>query len=396
MKQKILIVIKREVAAAMVMTTVVVVVALSTTQNSNIVLAASRPRTSQKACSRRATSGWARCHALIATDEQNLPLATTAPQGFGPASFRQAYKTSAGQATTVAVVVAYDAPRIANDLKTFSQTFGLPVLTECSSAKTLGCFKKVNQRGGSSYPKPDSGWAVEASMDVESVHGMCPNCSIILVEADSPTLENLSIAVNEAAREGAKIISNSYGGPETADQTKYDSSYRHPGVAIVASSGDSGYGTSYPAASPEVVAVGGTSLRIQGSNITETAWNGAGSGCSSYEPKPAWQRDKNCKRRSLADVAADADPATGAAIYDSYPTNGRSGWFKVGGTSLAAPLVAGAIASSGKIAGQPAWFYGNPAATRDITAGQNGNCPSYLCKSGIGYDGPTGLGSIRL
>ena len=350
----------------------------------------------QKACTKRAAAGSARCNALLATDKANKPLVSNTPVGYGPEDFKNAYGVSGNASVNVAVVVAYDAPHIADDLALYSRVFGLPVLPACSFTGQSSCFKKYDERGGSSYPAVDSGWAVEASMDVESVHGMCPRCRINLIEAVAPTMTDLAQGVDEAVALGAKVVSNSYGGPETADEISYDIHYKRAGVVIVASSGDGGYGTSYPAASPGVVAVGGTDLHMSDGRVTsETAWLDAGSGCSKYEAKPAWQHDSLCKRRSIADVAADADPATGAAVYDSYPNGGKSGWFKVGGTSLAAPLVAGIIASSGRLNNQPAWIYDNSGMVRDIIAGHNGTCKTYLCLSGGGYDGPTGLGVLN-
>ncbi len=350
---------------------------------------------SRKVCSAAVTIGTARCHAIILTDGTGVnPSATPTPQGYGPASFKAAYGVSARSAKSVAVITAYDAPNIQTDLATYSRTYGLSTLPSCTSHSQTACFEKVNQTGGVNYPAANSSWAVEASLDVESVHGMCPGCRISLVEASSPSMGNFGAAVDEAIVRGAKIVSNSYGGPESSGEALYDRHYNHPGVTIIASSGDSGYGTNYPAASPAVVAVGGTTLRMNGSRLlSETAWSGAGSGCSQFEPKPVWQRDKKCPHRSIADISADADPATGAAIYDSYTTNGHSGWFKVGGTSLAAPLVAGILATSGTSTNQPAALYAN-SSLRDIVSGSNGICPSYLCKAGVGYDGPTGLGVL--
>jgi subtilase family serine protease len=351
---------------------------------------------SRKVCTTNPPAGTARCNAIILTDDGGVtPLSTGTPQGYGPASFRAAYGARTTSATKVAIVTAYDAPAITSDLANFSKTFGLPIMPACSTASQLACFEKLNQRGGTTYPATNSSWAVESSLDVESVHGMCPGCRISLFEATSPSMSNLSASVDAAAASGARVISNSYGGAESSGEAAYDKTYRKPGVTIVASSGDSGYGTTYPAASSGVVAVGGTTLKMSGTRLTsETAWDGAGSGCSRFEAKPAWQHDKKCVMRSIADVAADADPNTGAAIYDSYPTSGRSGWFTVGGTSLAAPLVAGMIAASGNTSSQPAYLYGSNA-TRDIVSGSNGSCPiSYLCKATSGYDGPTGLGVL--
>ena len=324
------------------------------------------------------------------------PLATGRPQGYGPADFRAAYGVHGTATTHVGIVVAYDAPHIQADLAAYSKTYGLPVLPSCTSAAQTGCFEKLNQHGGTSYPVANSNWAVETSMDVESVHGQCPGCRISLIEATSPSIDNLAAGVDAAVATGAKVVSNSYGGAESSGEAAYDSHYHKPGVAMVVSSGDSGYGTQYPAASPYVVAVGGTTLKMSGSRVTsETAWDGSGSGCSLFEYKPSWQHDKKCTMRSIADVAADADPNTGAAIYDSYANSNSSGWFTVGGTSLAAPLVAGILAASGNVSNQPAGLYASSGSViRDIISGSNGSCSTYLCKAASGYDGPTGLGVL--
>ena len=164
---------------------------------------------------------------------------------------------------------------------------------------------------------------------------------------------------------------------------------------ITASSGDNGYGVEYPAASPNVVAVGGTTLSVNGSSGNyswggETAWAGTGSGCSRYEPKPGVQNDPGCSKRTVVDVSADADPNSGAAVYATY---GSTAWVQVGGTSLASPLIAAIYALSGNTSNGSA-PYGNTGALHDVTSGSNGSCsPSYLCKAGVGYDGPTGLGT---
>ncbi len=354
---------------------------------------------SRKVCTTNPPAGTARCHAIILTDDSGItPLSTGTPRGYGPANFRAAYGVQSRSNATVGIVAAYDAPTIQADLAAYSRAFGLTILPACGSAAQASCFDKLNQHGTTNYPATNSSWAVETSLDVESVHAMCPGCRINLVEANSASMDDLSAAVDVAVSGGAKVVSNSYGGPESSDERLYDRHYSKAGVTMVVSSGDSGYGTSFPAASPGVVAVGGTTLRMSGSKVvSEVAWNGAGSGCSQFEPKPSWQHDKNCPSRSLADVAADADPATGAAIYDSYANSGRSGWFTVGGTSLAAPLVAGIIASSGATTNQPAYLYSHTASIiRDISSGNNGRCTiSYFCKALNGYDGPTGLGVLR-
>jgi subtilase family serine protease len=255
----------------------------------------------------------------------------------------------------------------------------------------------VNQTGGTRYPRADQGWALEIALDVQTAHGVCPDCKILLVEAKTNSFANLMAAVDYAAAH-ANVISNSYGANEFSSETAYDFHFNHPGVPITVSSGDNGYGVEYPAASRYVTAVGGTTLQVasDGSRASETAWNGAGSGCSAYEQKPSWQTDGGCARRSVADVSADANPATGASVYDSYGYQGQSGWFRVGGTSLAAPLVAAvyALAGNGGSTTYGSYPYSHSGSLYDVVAGSNGTCGvPYLCTAGAGYDGPTGLGA---
>ncbi|MYV95191.1 peptidase S8, partial [Streptomyces sp. SID1034] len=177
-----------------------------------------------------------------------------------------------------------------------------------------------------------------------------------------------------------------------------DSQYfNHPGVAITVSSGDGGYGTEYPAASRYVTAVGGTSLKTASNSRgwTDTVWSGAGSGCSAYDAKPSWQKDTGCAKRTVADVSAVADPATGVAVYDTY--GGDPGWEVFGGTSASSPLIAAVYALAGvpSSGSTPASFpYAHTGSLNDVTSGSNGSCsPAYLCKGGSGYDGPSGLGT---
>ncbi len=336
----------------------------------------------------------ARCHAQVVTDKRGNPLATTSPTGYGPAQFHTAYGlgTTAPSAQTIAIVDAYDDPTIESDLAVYNAQYGLPA---CTTAN--GCFRKVDQNGGTKYPRTDAGWALEIALDVETAHQICQNCKILLVEGKSSSLANLMAAVDRAAAIGATEISNSWGSNEFSAETAYDSHFNRPGIAITVASGDAGYGVEYPAASQYVTAVGGTTLSLNGDNTraAETAWSGAGSGCSAYEPKPAWQSGAGCARRAVADVAADADPSTGASVYDSTPYQGQSGWFQVGGTSLAAPLVAGIYALAGNAASTRygSYPYSHTASLFDVVSGSNGACGTYLCTAGPGYDGPTGLGA---
>ncbi|MFD7919425.1 peptidase S8 [Streptomyces sp. NPDC059740] len=332
---------------------------------------------------------------LSANAERDLGLAA-APSGYGPSSLQAAYNLpsgSAGSGRTVAIVDAYDDPKAESDLATYRAQYGLPA---CTTAN--GCFKKVGQSGTSSLPSADGGWAEEISLDLDMVSAACPNCKILLVEANSPTMANLGKSVNTAVSLGAKYVSNSYGGGESSSDTSYDSSYfNHPGVAITVSSGDAGYGVEYPAASKYVTAVGGTSLRTSSTTRgwTDTVWSGAGSGCSAYDAKPSWQKDTGCSRRTVADVSSVADPNTGVAVYDSYSPG--TGWMVFGGTSASAPFIASvyALAGTPSSGSTPASFpYAHTSSLNDVTSGSNGSCsPSYLCKAASGYDGPTGLGT---
>lgn len=336
----------------------------------------------------------ARCHARVVVDGKGKPeTSASTPSGYGPAQLAGAYgfagKSAGGK--TLAIVDAYDQPNIKADLDQYNLTYGLA---------TFSGLVKVDQNGGTNYPSVNSGWALETSLDVEAAHAACPDCNLLLVEANSASYSDLMAAVDRAVSMGATVVSNSYGSREFSGETTFDSHFNHPGVAFVFSSGDSGYGTSYPAASRFVTSVGGTSLYVNSDNSwnSELVWNGTGSGCSSVESKPSFQHDVTCARRMLNDVAADADPYTGAAVYDSVPYSGQSGWFQVGGTSLAAPLVAAAYALGGLPTGVQANSlpYLHTTALHDVTSGKNGNCrrnQTYFCQAVVGYDGPTGFGT---
>jgi subtilase family serine protease len=350
-------------------------------------------------CGHGAAKGMALCHAHVVTDSRGTirlgkasPDLVGAPSGYGPGDLRSAYKVTAlgNTYTTVAIVDAYGYPNAERDLGVYRAQYGLPA---CTTAN--GCFRKVNQNGYTTYPAANVGWEQETALDLDMASAMCPNCKILLVQANTASFGALATAVNTAARLGAHAISNSYGGGEYGS-TYYEGAYNHPGVAVTASSGDSGYGVEFPASSPHVIAVGGTSLRRSPTSTrgwTESVWNGAGSGCSSYYAKPTWQTDRLCGRRTVADVSAVADPYTGVAVYG--PTNSySSGWMVFGGTSVAAPLVAGVYGANGGAVNYGSNPYANLGGLFDINGGSNGACGgSYLCTGGLGYDGPTGLGT---
>jgi subtilase family serine protease len=290
--------------------------------------------------------------------------------GLHPADLISAYALPSNNAgRPIAIVDAYDDSTAEYDLNVYRATFGLKPCTTSN-----GCFRKVNQTGGtSSYPSANSAWADEIALDIEMVSAACPNCPILLVEANSASIDDLGSSVDEAYALGARAISNSYYAFEWAGETSEDAHYHHNGAAITASSGDAAE-TFYPAASPYVTAVGGTSLKGGSGSWTESGWSFAGGGCTSFEPKPSYQSGVNCDKRSSVDVAAIADPQTGVATF----ATSAGGWIVAGGTSVGAPLVAAGYALSGDLKG-PGYSYGKRDAFHDVLP--------------AGYDFRTGLGT---
>jgi hypothetical protein len=360
----------------------------------------------EPACTTHPARGYAACLALIRT---NVPAHKGAnpfvtPSGYGPAQLQSAYSlpsSTAGGGATVALVDAYDDPSAESDLAVYRSQYGLPACTT-----TNGCFSKVNENGQTSplppTEPPGDDWATEESLDMDMVSAACPLCHIDLVEANSSSFDDLGTAVDAAVTLGAQYVSNSYGSGDFSGESSLDVYYNHPGVAVTASAGDDGYGVSYPAASPDVVSVGGTSLHSTGSGYRETVWGssaggeGTGSGCSGYEAKPSWQTDSGCADRTDNDVAAVADPNTGVAVYDTYD---QHGWLVVGGTSASSPLIASVYAlagapSSGSYPADYVYDQHTSSNIHDVTSGANGTCtPAYLCTGEVGYDGPTGWGT---
>jgi subtilase family serine protease len=356
-------------------------------------------------------AGFSHCNMKVVGNLKRKPLASAAPAGgYGPPDLQSAYNlasaaASAGGSQTVAIVDAYDDTTAEADVGTYRSQYGIAA---CTTAN--GCFKKVNQSGvQGSYPSNNQSWSLEISLDLDMVSAICPKCHILLVEATSNSNANLYAAENTAARLGATEISNSYGGSESSSDPSNNGFFNHPGIAITASSGDGGYGVEFPAASPYVTAVGGTSLSTASGSRgwTETAWSGAGSGCSAYETEQSWQQalTPGCTHRAVADVSAVADPNTGVNVYDSNCSglnsllgNCFSGWGVVGGTSVASPVIASVYALAGNAASVTygSYPYSNTSSLNDVTSGSNsssGCSPSYLCTAGAGYDGPTGLGT---
>jgi subtilase family serine protease len=355
-----------------------------------------------RVCQSVPARGEAACHSWKLVDAKGVVPASTTPAASAktPAQLQDAYKLTglASGGKTVAIVDAYGYPNLASDLATYRSYFGLPACTAAS-----GCLRIIDQNGGTNYPRMDVGWAGEQALDVDAVSAVCPDCKILVVQAKSASFADLGTAVNTAAKQpGVVAISNSYGSSSDAPDSTYGSYYNHPGLAVTASTGDNGYrGGSFPASSTYTTAVGGTSLFAASGTArgwTESAWSGAGSGCSTYNAQPSFQTTSmtGCAKRAMADVSAAADPSNGGmAVY--YPTSRTaSTWAQVGGTSESSPIIASVYAlGSGSLSGYPnALPYAHTGSLFDVTSGNNGTCPTQLwCTAATGWDGPTGLGT---
>lgn len=324
------------------------------------------------------------------------------PTGYTPVQIKTAYGisqvASTGSGQTIAIVDAYGSPTIANDLAVFSKKFGLP-----STNLTVAYPQGKITLG-------DAGWALETSLDVEWAHTIAPNAKILLVVAKSSSIANLLAAVDYATSHGAQVVSNSWGGSEFSSELSYESHFQHPGTVYVASSGDNGAGVEWPAVSPNVLSVGGTTLNVDstGNYLSESGWSGSGGGVSSYEAVPSYQSNWSTivgTHRGVPDVALNADPNTGIPVYDSTKYNRQSGWFEVGGTSFSAPVWAALIALADQ--GRTAPLTGINAIT-DLynlagTAGSTGYATNYndITKGSNGqatlpgYDLVTGIGSLK-
>ena len=353
--------------------------------------------------------------------------------GYDSKELREAYKTpeTGGSTQTVAVVDAYNDPYAESDLQEYRKKYGDYFKgTETACTEANGCFKKIDQAGetakeaeehGKTFPETSSGWSGEISLDIDMVSAACPECHILLVEASNEELASLSAANEEAVTKKATETSNSWGVLEFSGETSDDKYFDHPGIPTFAAAGDVQYngcdhkhgaGICYPAASPYVIAVGGTELRKEPESSrkwTEAVWkeetelraSGTGGGCSKYEPKPPGQKElpanrSYCEHRIDNDVAADAAVESAVSVYDSY----YGGWEDFGGTSAASPFVAGVEAhatSATKLLGAEA-FYKKPSMVFDVTKGNSGSCippteDEYFCTAEVGYDGPTGEGT---
>jgi len=328
---------------------------------------------------------------LIARHARSTSLQILTPSEL-IAQYGMTYSATAGQGKTIAIIDAFGASTVEDDLGVFSIQFSLP---SCTTAN--GCFTKVNQTGGTNYPVDDSGWGSEVALDVQTVHSVAPGASILLVVANSASTTDLLIAV-QYAKAHADYVSMSFGVAESSQASVWDSTYfaDSPNVAFFASTGDQGAEVEFPACSPHVVSVGGTSV-FTTSDVTfssETGWSFSGGGCSEVFAAPAVQAARSdyaslgCNGlRAMPDVAMDADPDSGVYEYYSYGcTDPPNCWFQVGGTSLAAPFFAARAAIRGAVV-NVTYVYGGNIQFRDITSGNNG----FACQ--IGLDLVTGLGS---
>jgi hypothetical protein len=359
----------------------------------------------------------AACAAYVATDGAGFTstFASPPPGSYGPVELRTAYSlpSSAPHAVTVAVIAAGDDPSAEADLGVYSDQYGLPA---CTTAN--GCFKKLNQIGNASgYPALDKAWAQQTSLDLQIIHGLCSNCKLILLEANSRTASDMAATVNQAVAQGAEVIANSYtwgGEPQRGDGI--DKAYNHVGVVITAAAGNISQSTpfgyiSFPAASPHVVAVGATTLHVNadGSYADESAWSNTQTFCTQELRAALFQSEETnageeCAfNRAVADVSAVGDPRTGVAVYDSTPDKtGAQGWQVMGGTGLSNPVIAATFALAGGANGQAypaASLYAHqddtPTALHDITTGENNPLclTSRKCKASPGYDLLTGVGT---
>lgn len=344
--------------------------------------------------------------------------------GLTPTQIRHAYGYDSilagsivgdGRGQTIAIVSAFDNPKFVDstsptyntsDLHYFNTEFGLPNFNVAAPGFPIPTFKKVNQTGGTTYPAANGGWAAETALDVEWAHALAPYANILLVEATDNSSTNMFAAVNYAKSvAGVSVVSMSWGGGESPDNTSSNSVFSKTGVTFLAATGDTGAPGSYPAFSPNVVAVGGTTLVVSGAAgnyVSESGWSGSGGGISLYQPKPSYQSSvtQSATFRTIPDVALNANPSTGVAVYDSYNEGSAAPWIAVGGTSFSAPAWASliAIANQARATGSMASLNGggqtlpllyDMASTNyhDITSGNNGY-PAIA-----GYDLVTGRGT---
>ena len=370
-------------------------------------------------------------HANPTSGSKPLDFGSPTPIGYTPAQIRAAYGIDSvmigtvngdGAGQTIAIVNAYDDPAFVNstdpnfsssDLAQFDQAFGLPDPPSFTKYNETGQTTNLPGTDPAGAGNLNGNWEMEEALDIEWAHAIAPAASIDLVEAsnDVNNADMFTAVATAANLPGVSVVSMSWGIDEYSTQQADDSTFTtpsgHQGVTFIAASGDQGSPGYYPAYSPNVLAAGGTTLTLNANNAiqSETAWSGSGGGTSQYEPEPAYQQGfQDTGKRTIPDVAWDADPNTGVAMYDSYDnTDGSGDWYEIGGTSVAAPSWSGLIAIAnqgralegvGSLDGPtqtlPAIYYASSADFNDIAKGSNG-----AFSAGPGYDQVTGRGTPR-
>jgi subtilase family serine protease len=322
--------------------------------------------------------------------------------------FRSAYSlpSRASKPETVAIVAAYDDSHLQGDLGMYTRHFGLPGCTMRNH-----CLRVLNEAGTPSplpAADPTGGrWNIEHALSTEVVHGICQNCSILVVEASTDSAYDLSTAVHAAAKAGARVIVTTFGPAQAYTDSQWASDYDDRRAIVVSAAGDSGYTGSvdFPAAMPNVLAVGGTHLQLGrgGRYQRETVWSQTTSGCSAYWNAGRWQkaqaRSVGCGgSRAVVDVSAVADP--GAIVYITDGGQPGGALYEVGGTSLSAPVI-GAVFGLAGGGGSSALSHlyrvarSHPSAFHDVRSGSNSStCGAKpICSAQRGYDGPSGLGT---
>ena len=361
-------------------------------------------------------------------------VSTNSPTGLAPATIGAVYNLhtglvaptgTAGTGQVIAIIDAYHDPNALSDLNAFDTEYGYPTLNACASgppftSTTGACFYQADPQG---TPATNANWILEESLDIEWAHAEAPGATIVLVEADTSSTANLYGAVTWANQNGATEESMSWTSSEASNETSYDSYFNATStstgapILYTAAAGDGGHAAAYPAASPNVIGVGGTTLNgCSGTSCagftSETAWTDSGGGVSAYEKIPAYQSAYNGPvygessggisaltggMRAIPDVSFDGNPNTGVSVYDSTAYDSQSGWFTLGGTSVGSPNWAGILAVGASTAGalqsaQTIYSSGYVSYLKDITSGTNGSCGTD-CTAGTGYDLVTGLGS---
>jgi subtilase family serine protease len=383
----------------------------------------SLPAGEHYACNAPTYPGEMTCDAIYMTGGIAAPAAITKPGAavaapYNPSDLRSAYDLaraarSQGRGVVVAIVDAYRDPNAGNDLSVYRKHFGLPACTRKNK-----CLKIVNQNGRAHLPGANANWAGEESLDLDMISAICPHCHILLVEANNSGTRAMGTAERTAARR-AHFVSNSWSGANFRGEQRFNRDFNHPGHVIDFAAGDFGFGyrdhnfpynVAYPTGLPFVTAVGGTSLvntPSRGRKWTETVWGsktdsdgGTNSGCTGFA-RPSWQKAvtrklRHCRNRVENDVSANANPATGVAVYDSYQ---QVGWVQYGGTSEATPIITAMWALAGRPGAHAypvSYLYRHVRDFYDVRSGTNGSCSvKWLCHAERGFDGPTGLGTPR-